>query len=59
MWWSLQAEGIFRINPENSEEKDLRNQLNKGIIPDDIDVHCLAALIKVWNVQSLVFTTSW
>ncbi|XP_020274284.1 rho GTPase-activating protein 5-like [Asparagus officinalis] len=44
----LKAEGIFRITPENSEEKELRNQLNMGIIPDDIDVHCLAALIKAW-----------
>jgi len=26
----------------------LREQLNKGIVPDDIDVHCLAGLIKAW-----------
>ncbi|XP_047147140.1 rho GTPase-activating protein 2-like [Vigna umbellata] len=44
----LKAEGIFRINPENSEEEHLREQLNKGIVPDDIDVHCLAGLIKAW-----------
>lgn len=43
-----QAEGIFRINPENSHEEDVRSQLNRGIVPDDIDVHCLAALIKAW-----------
>ncbi|MCL7050578.1 hypothetical protein MKW94_000624 [Papaver nudicaule] len=44
----LKAEGIFRINPENSQEEHVREQLNKGIVPDDIDVHCLAGLIKAW-----------
>ncbi|KAA8549219.1 hypothetical protein F0562_000903 [Nyssa sinensis] len=44
----LKAEGIFRINPENSQEELVRNQLNRGIVPDDIDVHCLAGLIKAW-----------
>ena len=33
---NFQAEGIFRINPENSQEENLREQLNKGIVPDDI-----------------------
>ncbi|XP_031473744.1 rho GTPase-activating protein 5-like [Nymphaea colorata] len=44
----LQAEGIFRINAENSQEEYLRDQLNKGIVPDNIDVHCLSGLIKAW-----------
>nr|DAD48507.1 TPA_asm: hypothetical protein HUJ06_018444 [Nelumbo nucifera] len=44
----LQAEGIFRINAENSQEEYVRDQLNRGIVPDDIDVHCLAGLIKAW-----------
>ncbi|XAR61270.1 hypothetical protein NMG60_11034918 [Bertholletia excelsa] len=44
----LQAEGIFRINPENSQEEELRRQLNRGIVPNNIDVHCLAGLIKAW-----------
>lgn len=44
----LKAEGIFRINPENGKEEIVRSQLNRGIIPDDIDVHCLAGLIKAW-----------
>ncbi|KAJ3681087.1 hypothetical protein LUZ60_015576 [Juncus effusus] len=44
----LKAEGIFRINPENSHEEHVRAQLNKGIVPNDIDVHCLAGLIKAW-----------
>uniref|UniRef100_A0A5B7AXW9 Putative Rho GTPase activating protein with PAK-box/P21-Rho-binding domain n=1 Tax=Davidia involucrata TaxID=16924 RepID=A0A5B7AXW9_DAVIN len=44
----LKAEGIFRINPENSKEEHVRNQLNSGIVPDEIDVHCLAGLIKAW-----------
>ncbi|KAL2323603.1 hypothetical protein Fmac_027982 [Flemingia macrophylla] len=44
----LKAEGVFRINPENSQEEHVRDQLNRGIVPDDIDVHCLAGLIKAW-----------
>ncbi|MCD7468025.1 Rho GTPase-activating protein 2 [Datura stramonium] len=44
----LMAEGIFRINPENSQEEHVRDQLNRGIVPEDIDVHCLAGLIKAW-----------
>lgn len=44
----LKAEGIFRINPENSQEEHVRDQLNRGIVPKDIDVHCLAGLIKAW-----------
>ncbi|PWZ45265.1 hypothetical protein Zm00014a_024680 [Zea mays] len=41
------AEGIFRINAENSQEEFVRDQLNSGIVPDGIDVHCLAGLIKM------------
>ncbi|XP_068649928.1 rho GTPase-activating protein 5-like isoform X1 [Aristolochia californica] len=44
----LQAEGIFRINAENSQEQHVRDQLNKGIVPHGIDKHCLAGLIKAW-----------
>ncbi|KAL2233754.1 rho GTPase-activating protein 3 [Sesamum indicum] len=44
----LQAEGIFRINAENSQEENVRNQLNRGIVPHGIDVHCLSGLIKAW-----------
>ncbi|TQE00177.1 hypothetical protein C1H46_014189 [Malus baccata] len=44
----LQAEGIFRINAENSQEEYVRDQLNRGVIPEGIDVHCLAGLIKAW-----------
>ncbi|GMI96672.1 hypothetical protein HRI_003336500 [Hibiscus trionum] len=44
----LQAEGIFRINAENSHEEYVREQLNRGVIPDGIDIHCLAGLIKAW-----------
>ncbi|KVH89014.1 rho GTPase-activating protein 5-like [Cynara cardunculus var. scolymus] len=44
----LQAEGIFRINAENSQEEDVRKQLNRGFVPHGIDVHCLAGLIKAW-----------
>ncbi|XP_015873054.2 rho GTPase-activating protein 1 [Ziziphus jujuba] len=44
----LQAEGIFRINAENSQEEYVRDQLNRGVVPEDIDVHCLAGLIKAW-----------
>ncbi|EPS71082.1 hypothetical protein M569_03677, partial [Genlisea aurea] len=44
----LKSEGIFRINPENGQEEYVREQLNNGIIPENIDVHCLAGLIKAW-----------
>lgn len=44
----LRAEGIFRINAENSEEKDVRCMLNRGVVPHGMDVHCLAGLIKAW-----------
>ncbi|XP_047338331.1 rho GTPase-activating protein 3-like [Impatiens glandulifera] len=44
----LKAEGIFRINPENSQEQSVRHQLNKGEVPRGVDVHCLAGLIKAW-----------
>ncbi|TXG63084.1 hypothetical protein EZV62_010078 [Acer yangbiense] len=44
----LEAEGIFRINAENSQEEYVRDQLNKGVVPRGIDVHCLAGLIKAW-----------
>ncbi|KAJ4895469.1 Rho GTPase-activating protein domain protein [Raphanus sativus] len=33
---------------ENSEAEYVREQLNKGMVPDGIDVHCLAELIKAW-----------
>ncbi|KAJ8749977.1 hypothetical protein K2173_013892 [Erythroxylum novogranatense] len=44
----LQAEGIFRINAENSQEEYVRDQLNRGVVPEGIEVHCLAGLIKAW-----------
>lgn len=44
----LKAEGIFRINPELSHEEHVREELNKGIVPADIDIHALAGLIKAW-----------
>ncbi|KAK6139849.1 hypothetical protein DH2020_026424 [Rehmannia glutinosa] len=44
----LQSEGVFRINPANGQEEYVREQLNNGLIPDNIDVHCLAGLIKAW-----------
>uniref|UniRef100_A0A1J3D0S6 Rho GTPase-activating protein 3 n=1 Tax=Noccaea caerulescens TaxID=107243 RepID=A0A1J3D0S6_NOCCA len=44
----LQAEGIFRINPDNAKEEHVRRQLNRGVVPRGIDVHCLAGLIKAW-----------
>ncbi|XP_043689961.1 rho GTPase-activating protein 3 isoform X2 [Telopea speciosissima] len=44
----LQAEGIFRINAENSQEEFVRDQLNQGVVAHGIDVHCLAGLIKAW-----------
>ncbi|KAL4564677.1 hypothetical protein LXL04_028745 [Taraxacum kok-saghyz] len=42
------AEGIFRINAEKSKEEEVRDQLNRGNVPEDIEVHYLAGLIKGW-----------
>lgn len=44
----LQAEGIFRISADESQEEYVRNQLNCGVVPEGVDVHCLAGLIKAW-----------
>ncbi|KAK1368246.1 hypothetical protein POM88_034338 [Heracleum sosnowskyi] len=44
----MQQQGIFRINAENSQEEFVRNQLNTGVVPAGIDLHCLAGLIKAW-----------
>ncbi|KAL2536102.1 Rho GTPase-activating protein 1 [Forsythia ovata] len=44
----LQAEGIFRITAGNSQEEYVRDQLNSGVVPEGIDVHCLSGLIKAW-----------
>uniref|UniRef100_A0ACD5X4R2 Uncharacterized protein n=1 Tax=Avena sativa TaxID=4498 RepID=A0ACD5X4R2_AVESA len=44
----LRTEGIFRINAENSQEEFVRDRLNSGTVPDGIDVHSLAGLIKAW-----------
>lgn len=43
----MQAEGIFRINGENSQVEYVREQLNRGVVPEGVDAHCLAGLIKV------------
>lgn len=43
----MQAEGIFRITAGNSQEEFVRDQLNRGVVPEGTDVHCLAGLIKV------------
>jgi len=43
----LKAEGIFRINADNSQEEFVRDQLNRGLVPLGIDVHCLSGLMKV------------
>lgn len=50
----VQAEGIFRINADNGQEEFVRNQLNAGVVPVGIDVHCLAGLIKVLYSGNLV-----
>lgn len=43
----MQAEGIFRITGDNSQMEYVREQLNRGVVPEEIDAHCLAGLIKV------------
>ncbi|TVU37004.1 hypothetical protein EJB05_18966, partial [Eragrostis curvula] len=44
----LDVEGIFRITAEDSQEHYVRDQLNAGVVPQGIDVHCLSGLIKAW-----------
>ncbi|PVH37450.1 hypothetical protein PAHAL_5G006800 [Panicum hallii] len=45
----LATEGIFRITAEAGQEQRARDQLNtSGVVPDGVDVHCLAGLIKAW-----------
>ncbi|TVU27997.1 hypothetical protein EJB05_19503 [Eragrostis curvula] len=46
--FAVLAEGIFRINADNSQELYVRDQLNRGIVPEGVDLHCLAGLIKAW-----------
>jgi hypothetical protein len=43
----LAAEGIFRIAADAAQEQRARDHLNSsGLVPDGVDVHCLAGLIK-------------
>ncbi|KAF6145767.1 hypothetical protein GIB67_016216 [Kingdonia uniflora] len=44
----LKAEGVFWINPKNNKEEHVRDQLNREIVPDDININCLIVLIKAW-----------
>ncbi|KAJ4748608.1 hypothetical protein LUZ62_083013 [Rhynchospora pubera] len=44
----LKTEGIFRINADNNQEELVRDLLNRGLVPDKVDVHCLPGLIKSW-----------
>ncbi|KAJ8420282.1 hypothetical protein Cgig2_021855 [Carnegiea gigantea] len=37
-----------RINADNGQEEYVRDQLNRGLIPDNVGIHCLAGLIKAW-----------
>ncbi|KAI3837803.1 hypothetical protein MKW98_004861 [Papaver atlanticum] len=38
--------GFSESNGENNREEYVREQLNNGVVPEDIDIHCLAGLIK-------------
>ena len=55
----LQAEGIFRINGDNGQEEQIREQLNRGEVPENIDVHSLAGLIKVLLLRLTVNLQKW
>ncbi|KAK3163110.1 hypothetical protein QOZ80_1BG0097780 [Eleusine coracana subsp. coracana] len=44
----LAVEGIFRIAADGTQENQLREHLNAGVVPANVDVHCLAGLIKAW-----------
>ncbi|KAB2616179.1 rho GTPase-activating protein 2-like [Pyrus ussuriensis x Pyrus communis] len=37
-----------RLYSQEGLKELVRSQLNRGIVPDDINVHCLAGLIKAW-----------
>ena len=39
------------MNADNSQELYVRDQLNRGVVPDGIDLHCLAGLIKVCSIS--------
>ena len=52
----LKIEGIFRINAENGQEICVRDQLNSGVVPDEVDLHCLAGLIKVLRTSAVTLT---
>ncbi|CAI7779642.1 unnamed protein product [Closterium sp. NIES-54] len=43
----VQTEGIFRVAAENDHEDQIRDQVNMGLVPQSINVHALAGLIKV------------
>jgi len=42
-----QREGIFRVSGQVGNEGAVRRQLARGIVPESLDVHALAGLIKV------------
>eukprot|EP00897_Mesotaenium_endlicherianum_P004864 jgi/Mesen1/4405/ME000225S03391 len=44
----LSKEGIFRVAAGIDHEELVRNKLNLGQVPDDIDSFALAGLIKAW-----------
>ncbi|CAI5512956.1 unnamed protein product [Closterium sp. Naga37s-1] len=43
----LSAEGIFRISGKMEHDERVREQMSAGTVPADMDVHSIAALIKV------------
>ncbi|KAK1279123.1 hypothetical protein QJS04_geneDACA021111 [Acorus gramineus] len=45
-------EECFRINPENGQEEHVRDHLNKAMVAEDTDVHCLEGLIKLESLIS-------
>lgn len=45
----MKVEGIFRIMGDNSEEEFVREELNKGVVLEGIDVYCFFGFIKVYS----------
>ena len=45
----LQQEGVFRVQGNEKELQQIKNQLNKGTFTESKDVNCVASLIKVYN----------
>ncbi|GJP70383.1 hypothetical protein CLOP_g1332 [Closterium sp. NIES-67] len=47
----LSTEGVFRISGKMEHDQRVREQMSAGVVPVDMDVHSIAALIKSWFLE--------